>query len=515
MQHRLQGIVGLTTALTLALAFPAAAGDSSVADAAEQRTATAVRALLKQGADVNAPQPDGATALHWAAYWDEVAMATELLRAGSDPDAVNDYGVTPLVLAATNGSEPMITALLEAGADPDGALPTGQTPLMTAARTGSGGAVNALLSAGAAVDAAHLTKGQTALMWAIAQRHPDVIRRLIAHGANVEARTTSGFTPLLFAAREGDLETTRLLLGKGVDVNESDQDGVTTLLTATARGHVDLALFLLEQGAAPDGNLAVLGYTPLHWAVTTFETNPVTYPGIQPPGEWAAMSGIPDREGKLALIEALLAHGADVNVRTTKALLAQAPPAGGAFSYTPGVGITPFFAAAASADAEVMRLLVGHGADPSVPSPSGQTPLMIATWGDVDISYRLTEPKRLEAVRLAWELGNDLEAAEQGGHRAMHLAARGGFHDIISFLVQHGAGLNPKTKPRNEFRGGAVPAQTPLAVVEGSVYVFHIQRPATAEFLRQLGARSEGKYEPDRAAKATAVPGARPDDNNR
>ena len=116
MPHRVKGIAGLATALMLALAATAAARDSRVADAAEQRAATAVSALLTEGADVNAPQPDGATALHWAVYWDDLAVARALLRAGADPNAVNEYGVTPLVLAATNGSERMITALLPAGA---------------------------------------------------------------------------------------------------------------------------------------------------------------------------------------------------------------------------------------------------------------------------------------------------------------------------------------------------------------------------------------------------------------
>jgi ankyrin repeat protein len=392
--------------------------------------------------------------------------------------------------------------LLQAGALPNAALPTGQTPLMTAARTGKLAAVEALLSAGAVVNASQGSKGQTALMWAIAQHHPDVIRALVARGADINARTTSGFTPLLFAAREGDLDTATLLLERGVDVNESSQDGITPLLAATARGHVALALSFLARGASPDGNVTVLGYTPLHWAVTTFETNPVTYPDVPAPGEWEAMSGIPDRAGKLALIKALIARGARVNLPTTKPLLAQAPPGAGALSYTPGAGVTPFFIAAASADAEVMRLLKDHGADPLARSPSGQTALMIATSADADISFRLTEPKRLEAVRLAWELGNDLEAEDRGGHRAMHFAARGGFHSIITFLVEKGADLNPKTKPRNEFRGGLVEAQTPLAITEGSVYVFYVTRPATAEFLRKLGAKSEGRYDPDRAAKA-------------
>jgi ankyrin repeat protein len=414
----------------------------------------------------------------------------------------------PLMLAATNGSEPMIAALLKAGANVNAALPNGQTALMTAARTGGLAAVNALLSAGASVEAVHVAKGQTALMWSIAQQHADVTRVLIEHGAKIDAHSASGFTPLLFAAREGDVETTQLLLTKGVDINESSQEGATPLMVATARGHVDLALFLLDRGASPDGNARVLGYTPLHWAVMTFENNPIVYANVRPIGEWDAISGIPDRSKKIALINSLLAHGAKVDALTTKPLLFQAPPPGGALTFVPGPGLTPFFMAAASADAEVMRLLVASGADPSVKSPSGQTALMVATSADIDISARLTEPKRLEAVRLAWELGNDLEAAESGGHRAMHFAARGGFHSIITFLVEHGADLNPLTKPRQDFRGGLVPPQTPLAITEGSVYVFFVARPATAEFLRKLGGRSEGKYEPDRAAKATNVAAA-------
>src|SRR5688572_15741110 len=126
MRDRLMRVAGVATALMLASGGTALARDAAVADAAEQRATVTVRALLKAGAPVNAPQPHGATALHWAAYWDDVAMAAELLRAGADPNAANDYGMTPLVLAATNGSEPMITALLQAGAQPNSALPTGQ-----------------------------------------------------------------------------------------------------------------------------------------------------------------------------------------------------------------------------------------------------------------------------------------------------------------------------------------------------------------------------------------------------
>ena len=512
MRHHSTRIAGLVTAFTLAFGGTLAAREAMVADAAERRAQAAVRALLEQGADVNAPQPDGATALHWAAYGDDLDIAGELLRAGADVSATNDYGMTPLSLAAENGSAEMVTALLQAGANPNAALPGGETVLMTAAWTGNLVVVEALLAAGAEIDAAQASKGQTALMWAVSERHADVARLLISRGANVQARTKTGFTPVLFAAREGDIATARLLLAAGVDVNDSSHDGWTPLLVATARGHVDLALLFLEQGARPDGDFAAVGYTPLHWAATTFETNPITYPGIEAPGEWAAASGIPNRNAKLALIKALVTHGADVHARTTKRLLNQAPPSGGSMSYSPGVGVTPFFAAAASADAEVMRLLVTHGADPLTRSPSDQTPLMIATAADIDISFRLTEAKRLETVQLAWELGNDLEAEDNGGHRVMHLAARSGYHDIIAWLVQRGADLNPKTKPRKGTRSGPgqpqhyVEPQTPLGLVEGTVYGLYSERPATAEFLRKLGARSEGRYDPAKAVTTADLP---------
>ena len=501
MRHRLIRLTWLVMALTLVVGRPSAASDSTIADAAEQRAVAVLRALMDQGEDVNAPQPDGATALHWAAHWDDVAMASELLVAGADPDAANDYGVTPLLLAAENGSAGMVAALLGAGAGPDAALPTGQTVLMTAARAGNVAAVEALLSAGAAVNAAQTSKGQTALMWAIADDHADVARVLIEHGANVEARTTSGFTSLLFAAREGDIETARLLLEKGVDVNESSSDGATPLLTATARGHVDFALFLLERGASPEGNAAEAGYTPLHWAVTSFELYPMTYPGIKLPGEWAAMGGIPDRSAKLTLITALIARGADVNARTTKRLLHQAAPGATRLS-SPGSGVTPFLAAAASADAEVMSLLVAHGADPLATSPSNETAIMLAAASEKDVSILLDETGRLEVIRLAFELGVDLEAAETDrGRRALHLAARNGFHDIIALLVELGADLNAKTNPI-WMRGYGdsqrfIEPQTPLGLVEGTLDGgLHFQRPATIEFLRTLGAKSEGAFDP-------------------
>ena len=113
------------------------AASAPLADAAEKIDRARVRALLAQRVDVNAPQADGMTALHWAIYHDDREMAGQLLSAGASVKAVNRYGVTPLALACTNGSAVLVGMLLTAGADPNAPLPGGETPLMTAARTGA------------------------------------------------------------------------------------------------------------------------------------------------------------------------------------------------------------------------------------------------------------------------------------------------------------------------------------------------------------------------------------------
>ena len=188
----------------------AAAADALLADAAEKMDRAKVRALLKQHVDVNTPQVDGMSALHWAAYQDDLEIAELLVRAGANVKAANRYGVTPLSLACTNGDAALIELLLTAGADPNAALPGGETALMTAARVGSLASVKALLARGATVDATDERRGQTALMWAAAEGHAKVAEMLIEVGADVRTRLASGFTdPRHFAIRQ-DLSTHRL-----------------------------------------------------------------------------------------------------------------------------------------------------------------------------------------------------------------------------------------------------------------------------------------------------------------
>ena len=303
--------VGVITLLWGA-SMSAGASDVRLTEAIKSKNYETVRALIQAGADVNAPEGDGATTLHWAVRWDDAEAADLLLRAGAHVNAANDYGVTPLSLACINRNAPMITRLLGAGADTSAATLMGETALMTCTRTGSVDAVAALLDHDASsINAKEASRRQTALMWAVAQGYPGVVRILIEHGADVQARTQTrsllvsldgvlrspntgkvalgGFTPLLFAARQGSVESAGLLLDAGAAVNETAPDGASALVVASLSGHGELASFLLDRGADPDA--AGAGYAALHAAVLHGDTH---------------------------LVKTLLAHGAAPNIRTTK-----------------------------------------------------------------------------------------------------------------------------------------------------------------------------------------------------
>ena len=259
-----------------AISVAAGGSDVPLADAAKHADWGAVRALLEQGADVDIPQADGTTALHWAAYWDDGDSTDRLIRAGADVNVANELGVTPLWTACENGSAAMVRRLLQAGADPNVALPSGEALLMTAARTGSADVVEQLLDRGADVNAKeHAYGGQTALMWAVAQQHPDAVEVLLAHGADVHARSNGwtevvkissetvnpdyivdlpqgGFTPLLFAARVGDLASAKLLVAAGADVNDQAPSGTNATIVAAHSGHGRVAEFLPRARRRPE-----------------------------------------------------------------------------------------------------------------------------------------------------------------------------------------------------------------------------------------------------------------------
>jgi len=453
----------------------AATDDLGLVEAARTQDGSKVRALLNRKADVNVRSDDGSTALLWAAHWNDEATADLLIRAKADANLANDFGMTPLSRACTNGSAALVEILLKAGANPNTPIGTGETPIMTCASSGNVDAVRLLIARGANVNAKEPSQNQDALMWAAAERHPNVVRLLVEAGANPQAHTKKGFTALHFAAREGDLESVRQLLAAGVNVNirsQADEPadtgkesaaggrsasatagavsargpgyqatisaGSTPLLVATVRGHVPLALFLLEQGADP--NVLDAGFTPLHWASGIWEggiSNPVY--GFSDP-----MGGIPNRQQKVSLVKALLAHGANVNARMTKR-----PPGfsglGGGYEDAPGA--TPFLLASAAADLEMMRLLLDAGADPTQVTDTKATPVMAASGLNRGIGESpITEAQALEAVRFLFQLGADAKGATTNGENALFGAAYRGWNTLLALLIDKGADVNAVSK---------------------------------------------------------------------
>ena len=475
MRANLQRVASCSMVLLLLSASVVAADqDRRLIEAVRAQDQAAVRTLLQEQVDVNTPQGDGATALHWAAYLDDLETAELLIRAGARADVANDFGVGPLSLASTNGNAAMIELLVEAGADPNAVSLSGETPLMTAARTGKVDAVDVLLAHGADVNAKEPSQEQTALMWALSERHLEVAQTLIERGADVNARSRGGFSPVLFAARQGDLDATRFLLASGANVNDEAEDGSSVLLVATVRGHSDLTEYLLDQGADP--NAADAGYTALHWAAGTWETEMTGPNGIVLPEdhEWSGVAGL--RAGRLALVRSLLEHGADPN-----ALLERQPPRVGytVFSRRP-LGATPFFLAAMAGDADVMRVLVDAGADPLLAPRDQTTPLMTAAGVRRNLAESgVSDESALEAVKLAVELGADVNAVDDQGDTALHGAARIKADAIVQLLVDQGATINVKN-----LRG-----QTPLFIAER---YFHpgsaplVERTSTGDLLRKL-----------------------------
>jgi ankyrin repeat protein len=483
------------------LASPAPAADSPVADAAERQNQAAIRRLVDSGADVNAPQRDGTTALHWAAHWDDREVAALLIQAGARVNAATDEGITPQLLAAINPNSSMLDLLLRAGADPNMASVVGETPLMTAAQTGNIGAVKLLLAHGAAVDGREKSAGQTVLMRAVAANQPAIAKLLIAAGADVKARSNERFSPLLFAAQQGNLESVKLLLDAGADPNESAPDGIGgdtnarlpykpnteagALLVAidsapereemlrTRRGdlgsgdstlnveyqaHQQVAMYLLKHGADPNEKGA--GRTPLHSAI---------------------QRAMPE------LVQMLIDHGADVNARIEKPL-----PAVSRLGVPVPLGSTPFMLAANYTNLEIMRILLKAGADPKLRSRDQTTALMLAAGVNMlegmDKYGRRwfregTAPLQQAAqdtVELCLEVGLDVNAVNSAGQSAIMAGVYFGGTAMTQFLVDHGANINVKNKK----------GQTPYSVAAFGEYhagsfMFHKD---TAALLEKLGA---------------------------
>jgi len=515
------------------------AADSHLIDAVKSGDAKTVRSLLGQHANVNAIEADGFTALHWAAQRDNLEIAGLLLAAGADVKAASRYNIAPLSLACTNGDAALIDRFLKAGADPNATSEQGQTALMTAALTGKLEAVKLLLVRGANVNVKEPWKGQTALMWAASEGNADAAAMLIEFGAEVTAKSNSGFTPFLFAVRNGHIDVAKVLLAHGANVNDAAPDGTSALGMAAINAYYELAVVLLDHGAnpnAPDPRGSVLH--SLAW---------MRRPGSSPSaGAGGPPIGPPVQQGKvdsLELAKALLSHGANPNVRIAwkeikynrdfgQVKLPPDIPIGR--KYISYVGATPFYIAAQSGDAAYMRVLASGGADPKMPTVQNITPLMAAAgigyWdGESPGPYAgCPESERLDAVKVAIELGNDINAhADFGeypmegegqylllnyplninnmpanalgdvrwsGATALHGAVVSGQINIVKYLIDQGAQVDAKNRL----------GWTPLMLADG-VFVSNTKKefPEIAVLLKkEMAARGLLPAEPAAANPA-------------
>ena len=423
--------------------------------------AIALTALLGAAPAVLAQQRSAdtsASALHWAAYDNDLGAVRRLLAEGADPNAANRFGVTPLHEAATVGNAEMLKAMLEAGGDANAAFGEGETVLMTAARAGNAESVRLLLAHGADVDASEHWHGQTALMWAAMENHADVVQILIDAGADVLARSKvhdwvkisysegnvpktrdlGGLTALQFAAREGSLESVEKLLDAGADANATEpMYQLTPLQLAVVNGHYTLAMRLLDRGVgADDGSL--------YLAIDTRNL-----------GFYAQRPNPPEKDGdvtSLDVINALLERGANPDLPYTKGLPEGVLPEGPAKPRLPErtvageivvpPGATPLDRAAAAGDFAVVETLLTHGASAKVVTEDGTTPLMLlAGYSRTRTSAPLTDiPKRLELIRLMLEKGADVHAVHKDStNNALYFAKQRNAPEIVALLEQFGA----------------------------------------------------------------------------
>jgi len=497
----------------------AAASGSDLADAAMRGDRVAIRALLAQRADVNAPQADGSTALHWAVYRGDAEATEWLIESGANVAATNRMGITPLWMASLYGYPAVVDALVKAGATVNQRSPTGETPLMLASKNGNVAVITRLIEAGADVNAKEDLRGTTPLMWAADQGHAAATKVLIDHGADVSAQSKTAatvatllvyqtamlkgdsvlakrfatrpgnhleehdpyagaLTPLAFAVRRDAVDAVRVLLTAGANVNGVTGAGWSPLLIAIQNRYYRLAMLLLDCGADP--NIANhRGWTPLYIAVDNRNIEHGDYP-------WRK----PDMD-HLDLIKALLDHGANVNARNKDNTWTRT-----AFTdqWLFEDGATPFLRAAQSSDLVVMRLLLARGADPKIPTTLNVTALMVASglgWVE-GVTHEWSERDNVETVKFLLDLGFDPNAKGDDGRTALHGAGHKGRNEVVQLLVDHGAKLDARDNGAVGARRGGKLGQhswLPIDYADGLIRIgtqSPIPHPETAALLHEL-----------------------------
>jgi len=387
---RVRAFAGAAVLAILSTAVASAATKSPVADAAMNGDAAAVQKLLAQKADVNAPQVDGGTALHWAVYRDDLELTDVLLRAKANVKAANRVGMTPLAMAALYGRPAMIDRLLKAGADAKELSPNGETTVMLAARNGNPAAVKLLIEAGADVNAREKLRGTTALMWAAEQRHPEAVKVLLTAGADPATKSAGAGLPRNYMANRVNTRTVDLAQQRRKRAADAGRSYEEQLAVEQKEGRELGGQRGLGQALGPDGQPLAnqpgnrgRGAGPAAAppaaaaqpaagrgrgagaaaaaAADSDDDNEVVFAGLVGSGGGGLTAlTFASREGDVESARALLDGGANVNQATE-------------------YGWTPLLTAVNNRNYKLALFLLERGANPNLGNKGGWTPLYLAT----------------------------------------------------------------------------------------------------------------------------------------
>jgi ankyrin repeat protein len=424
-----RGLVGCGAVLLLWMVGVSGAGRSVVADAAMKGDKATLRTLLQEKADVNLPQGDGATALHWAVYREDLEAIDLLIRAGARVDAANSEGVTPLAMACLYGHVSMINRLLKAGANANARGPNGQTLLMLAARNGEPEAVRVLIAAGADVNAKETLRGTTALMWAVEQKHPAAVKALIDGGADFSARSAGAGLPRNYMAGRVNTANVEAAVRRRAAAAAAGRTYDEQLAFEGVNGRFGAPGGLGGQGAAGRGRGAPGGRGA----------------GAAPAGAAPAAAAPAGAARAGAAAGAAPAGGTkqDDNPDDSEVVVAGLVGSGGG-------GLTALVFAARDGDLESANVLLEAGADVNQVTEYGWTPLLTAT-----------NNRHYKLGRLLIDWGADVNVANKGKWTPLYLVTdnrniEGGDYPVpkpdmdhlefIKILLDQGADPNARAK---------------------------------------------------------------------